>query len=208
MGRPGRRVHRRRRRRRARRHRSVDRGCSTPGAFVRVGRLHQGAGRRPARRGRRRSSRADFAARRTCPLDEVNVNLVSSSWGAEITTKALEALADLPRDRGDLHLDPVRVADGAGGDRRDGARRVDQRRHLLDLPVHRHAADRDRLPDDPRLLALRHDRRVRPGPGERGAVRRPEAAVRRHHQRVDEPGVDALAHHELLVDRAGRSRCC
>ena len=37
--------------------------------------------------------REDFAAAAGVPIDEINVNLVSSSWGAEITTKAIEALA-------------------------------------------------------------------------------------------------------------------
>ncbi len=36
--------------------------------------------------------REAFAAAANVPVDDVNVNLVSSSWGAEITTKALEAL--------------------------------------------------------------------------------------------------------------------
>jgi preprotein translocase subunit SecF len=36
--------------------------------------------------------RSAFATAANVPIDDVNVNLVSSSWGAEITTKALEAL--------------------------------------------------------------------------------------------------------------------
>jgi len=37
--------------------------------------------------------RAAFAAAANVPIDDVNVNLVSSSWGAEITSKAVQALA-------------------------------------------------------------------------------------------------------------------
>jgi preprotein translocase subunit SecF len=37
--------------------------------------------------------RQDFATAANVPVDEVNVNLVSSSWGAEITSKAVQALA-------------------------------------------------------------------------------------------------------------------
>ncbi len=36
--------------------------------------------------------RSEFAAAAGVPVDEVNVNLVSSSWGSEITSKALRAL--------------------------------------------------------------------------------------------------------------------
>ena len=101
------------------------------------------------------------------------------TWGDEITEKAVRALVDLPRARRDLHLVPLRVADGARGDHRDAARRRHQRRDLLDVPVRRDPGDGDRVPDDPRLLAVRHDRRVRPHQGEREPVRHRQAAVRR-----------------------------
>ena len=43
------------------------------------------------------------------------------------------------------------------------------RRRVLAVRVPGHARDRDRVPDHPRLLALRHHRRVRQGAGEHAA---------------------------------------
>ncbi|MFW2335692.1 protein translocase subunit SecF [Ilumatobacter sp.] len=74
-----------------------DAGVSTEGARLQERSSESGAfikvqvGDQPEEVGA--ALRADFAAAANVPLDEVNVNLVSSSWGAEITTKALEALA-------------------------------------------------------------------------------------------------------------------
>ena len=142
-------------------------------------------------------------------VDDVSVNLVSSSWGSEITKKAVRALVDLPRPRRALHLAAVRVADGA-------RRRSWRWCTTCSISVGIYSlfgfevtpATVDRVPHHPRLLAVRHDRRVRQGPGERSQVRHAEAALRRRHQRVDEPGADALAEHELLVDRCRSCRCC
>ena len=98
---------------------------------------------------------------------------------------------------------PLRVADGARGDRRHDPRRHHLGRHLLGVRLPGHAADGDRLPDDPRLLAVRHDRRVRPGRGERATYRRRRAGRGRPRQRVDQPGVDAIVEHVDLGAVAG-----
>ena len=67
------------------------------------------------------------------------------------------------------------------------------------------SGDRRRVPDHPRLLALRHDHRVRPNPRERAA----DAArgLLADRQPLDERGPDPVADHRPL-DRASWSRCC
>ena len=72
---------------------------------------------------------------------------------------------------------------------------ADHRRRLLAVRLRGHAGDGRRVPHHPRLLAVRHDRRVRQGQGERAARSAAPGCRRRHRQRVDEPGADALAQH-------------
>ena len=66
----------------------------------------------------------------------------------------------------DLSLDPVRVQDGRLGDRGGDPRHHLHRRRLRALPLPGDARDDHRVPDHPRVLAVRHRRRVRQGPGE------------------------------------------
>ena len=64
------------------------------------------------------------------------------------------------------------------------------------LRLRGHAGDGHRLPHHPRLLAVRHHRRVRQGRGEhRGPGRVRAHDLRRHGEPVDEPGADAVAEH-------------
>ena len=153
------------------------------------------------------------AAGRAEPAD-VSVASVSATWGAEITRKAVTRPDRVPRPDRDLHLVALRVADGADGDHRHGPRRRRQRRHLLDVRLRGHAGDGRRVPDRARLLAVRLDRRVRPHPGQRAAGRRGRDDGRRPHQRLDEPGADALDQHDAGVRAAGdlaaadRRRAC
>ena len=76
----------------------------------------------------------------------------------------------LPRRHPALPVDPPRVEDGGRRGAGHGPRRRHQRRRLLGLPARGDPADGDRLPDHPRLLDLRHHRRVRQGEGEPGAA--------------------------------------
>ena len=176
---------------RQRRHRSRSRSRTSP---TRSAPQLQDGVRRGGRRRRRRGQRQRRSAR---------------TWGEEITEKAIRALV--------VFLVAVAVFISFRFEWRMALAAilamvhdvVDQRRHLLGVRLRGHAGDGDRLPHHPRLLAVRHDRRVRPGPGER-APRSPAAGLtaRRRDQRLDEPGADALAEHELVVGRCRCSRCC
>ena len=101
----------------------------------------------------------------------------------------------LPRADRDLHLDPLRVADGGVVAAGDGPRRGHFRRDLLGVRLRRHPSDGHRLSHRARLLAVRHDRRVRPGQGERAAAHRRWSLGRRPRERVGEPGAVAIAEH-------------
>ena len=86
-----------------------------------------------------------------------------SSWGHDITVKALAGPDRLP-DRGlDLHRAALPVAHGRRRHRRAAARPADRRGHLLDRRLRGHAVHRRRPADHPRFLALRHGRRLRQG---------------------------------------------
>ena len=75
-----------------------------------------------------------------------------------------------PRDARHGALLP-HLEDGRRRPRRPAARPRHHRRHLRALRVRDHAVVDDRLPHDPRVLALRHRRRLRQGPREhRGGV--------------------------------------
>ncbi len=65
-----------------------------------------------------------------------------------------------------LPLDLLRVAHGRRGPRRAGARPPHHRRHLRPHRAGGHARDGHRPADHPRLLPVRHGRRVRQGEGE------------------------------------------
>ena len=56
--------------------------------------------------------KAKFAEAAGVDANEVNVNLVSSTWGSEITEKAVRALVIFLALVARVHLDPVRVANG------------------------------------------------------------------------------------------------
>ena len=131
------------------------------------------------------------------------------------------------RDRADVR--PVGRQLGAGRDHRLADRDLDLHRAALRVEVRRAGADRAdaRHPDHrgrlrpgrpggddvdgrgaahhPRLLALRHDHRVRPDPRERAADA--ERRVLPDRQPLDERGHRALARHQLLHRAAGASPC-
>ena len=87
-------------------------------------------------------------------------------------------------------------------------------RDLFAVGVPGHAGHGHRLPDHPRVLALRHHRRVRQGRGEHQGpgLDRPDD-LHRHGQPVHEPGADAVdqhlarRHHADPVDPGHRRRC-
>ena len=136
-------VHDRRRRARC----SSDNGLSAEGARIQE---RSSDSRRPSSRSRSPISRPRSASRcvRRSPRPPgstpttISVNLVSSTWGSEITEKAIRALVIFLLVVARVHLDPVRVADGARADHRHDPRRRDQRRDLLDVPVRGHARRR------------------------------------------------------------------
>ena len=162
------------------------------------GRRHQGPGRRPAGRGRASRCRTAFAEAAGVDADEVSVNSVSSIVGTEITEQGDPRARRLPRPRRALHLDPLRVADGA---RR--ARRHAPRRRSSASASTRCSASRSRRRRSIAFLTILgyslYDthRRVRQGPRER-AARSPAAGLPYGDvdQRLDEPGADALAQHD------------
>ena len=120
-----------------------------------------GAGRRPGARGRvrprgRRAGHPD--QRRSGP-----------TFGEQIARSAVHR-ADLLADRHlGLRGDPVRGQVRRAGPDRPRPRHPDHGRHLRagrSGGLERH---RRRVPDDPRLLDVRHDHRLRPDPRERAA---------------------------------------
>ena len=105
-----------------------------------------------------------------------------------------------------LHRAQIRVEiRGAGADSAD-ARPADHGRRLRAVRLRGDDGDRRRPADDPRLLALRHDHRVRPHPRERAA----DAARRvlADHQPLDERSADALARDVAVARCCRSSRCC
>ena len=105
---------------------------------------------------------------------------------------------------GPVHHGPVRVAHGHRRARRGRARRPHQCRRVFALRVRGHARDRDRVPHDPRLLALRHHRRVRQGAREHPpGARHGPGHVRRRREPEHEPGARSVAQHDA-VRRAPR----
>ena len=160
------------------RQRPRERHGQDPGAQLRQRRHHQGAGRGPARGGPRPAAggvRHRRRRRRRRGQRGVGQRVVGRGDHAEGGHRP----GRVPRPDRRLHLVPLRVADGADGDPGDGPRRRRQRRHLLGVRLRGHAGDGRRLPDRPRLLAVRQHRRVRPHPGQRAARRRGRADRRR-----------------------------
>ena len=100
----------------------------------------------------------------------------------------------------------LRAGDGGGGAGGADPRRRGHRGHLLARRLRGHARHGDRPADDPRLLALRHRRRVRQGQGEHPRPARAHPPhLRRGGQPRGEPDPDALDQH--LADRgAARDR--
>ena len=111
-----------------------------------------------------------FAAAAGVDVEEISFAFTSSSWGDDITQKAVRALV--------IFLIVVaifisiRFADGHCGTCGDGARRVARCRGVHRLPVRGNAGDGHSVPDDLGILPVRHDRGVRPRAGERGQVRK------------------------------------
>ena len=104
-----------------------------------------------------------------------------------------------------LHqLDAARVAHGGGGAGRRGARHRAVGRGVLAVQGRGHPGHGDRLPHDPRLLALRHGRRVRQDPGEHAqGVGGRAHDLHRDGQPLHEPGADALDQHLAHRSSAG-----
>ena len=139
---------------------------------------------------------------------EVSVASVSASWGEQITRKAITALVVFLALIAVVHRVALRMAHGHRRDHRHDPRRRRLCGHLLDLRIRGHAVDRHRVPHDPRLLAVRHDRGVRPGQGERAARRRGGTLGRRPRERVGQPGTDAFAEHVACRRFCRSSHCC
>ena len=107
-----------------------------------------------------------LAERSTSAVDDVSTQFIGPSWGQDISTQGAARPRLLPARGRDLPVAVLRVEDGARGDGRAAARPGHHHRDLLAGRLRGHPGDRHRLPDDPRLLALRHRRRVRQGAGE------------------------------------------
>ena len=100
------------------------------------------------------------------PASEVSIQQVGPTWGSQITHKAIEALIvfliviaayiSLFFEWKMAVAAIIAVAHDI----------IIDRGHLFALRLPRDPGHRRRLPDGPRLLPLRHDRRVRPGPGQ------------------------------------------
>ena len=160
-----------RRRARPSRRRGVDRPDRHPG-------------RRPSRHPHPdRGAHADGVGRRSpsrwprtsaSPQGDIAVTLVGPSWGGEITKTAVHGPRRLPRARGRVPVGLLRVAAGHRGARRARPRPRHHDRHLRADRVRGDARHGDRRAHHPRLLALRHRRRVRQGEGEHP----------RHHRRA------------------------
>ena len=116
------------------------------------------------RRSRQTSPRTSRSTRTT-----INADLVGPSWGEQIANKAWQGLGDLHGPRGDLPGDRLRVADGHRRAGRPDPRHHHHRRRLRPRRLRGHAGHGDRSADHPRLLALRHGRRLRQP---QGAARR------------------------------------
>ena len=117
---------------------------------------------RPGRRSpdrRRVQLQQAFADRRRRP-EEVAIKSVSASGSGDHREGSVALIIFLPLVAMFISLRfEWRMA--VVGDHRHAARRRHQRRHLLGVQLRGHAGDRGRLPDHPRLLPLRHHRRVR-----------------------------------------------
>ena len=187
--------------RRALRERRLDDRCEDPAPYIRRHRCRHRAGRGTAQRDDRRSD-PGFRGRRRCRGRRCQLLVHQLHLGCRDHREDGPRTRDLPGGRRALHLDPLRVADGGRRTGRNGTRPARDRRGVLGVPVRGDPCDGDRLPHDPRLLAVRHDRRVRPRQGERGQVRGRQDALRGHRQHLDEPGADAVDQHEYLVDPA------
>ena len=99
--------------------------------------------------------------------DDLSQTEIGASWGERGRRARPDRPGRLPGAGGALHLGLLpRVEDVGGRARRAGPRRRHHRRRLRAVRLRGHAGDRDRPPDDPRLLALRHRRRLRQGPRE------------------------------------------
>ena len=108
--------------------------------------------------------------------EQVSPESVSADWGGDITNQALIALVVFLVA---VVRVPGRCASSRrwplGGDGLAAARHHHHRRHLLADRLRGDAVDGDRLPDHPRVLALRHRRRVRQGRREHQGPRRRRA---------------------------------
>ena len=100
---------------------SAERGAD-PGAQLRQRRPHQGPGRRPAGRGPRRSCEAFAEAAGVDPTRSASTS-VELDVGRGDHRQGDPRAGRLPRPGRRVHLDPLRVADGARGDHRHGPRR-------------------------------------------------------------------------------------
>jgi hypothetical protein len=141
-------------------------------------------------------------------VNEVSVSSVSSSWGRSITEKAVRALIAF------LILVSLYIA--WRFEWRMALAAIIAMLHDVLISVGIYSGDRGGLPHHSRILLVRHHRRLRQGQGQhRTDVGGPNEHGR-HHQRVDESGVDAIAQHEprrgvagvvSARPRLGRFRC-
>ena len=148
----------------------------------RPGRGGQGRARRRLRRARRRTSRARSSGRRGAR---------TSRKKAIIGILVFLLFVD---DRDDDLL--PQLADGRRGAHRAVPRPDHHGRRVRGGRLGGHAGDGDRLPDDPRVLDLRHGRRVRQGAREhRGHARAVALHVRREGQPRGQPDARAVDQH-------------
>ena len=104
-----------------------------------------------------------------------------------------------------LHLAALRVQDVDHGGRGTRARRHHHARHLRARGPRGHAEHGRRAADDPRVLAVRHDRRVPPHPRERPAHRRSSRSCR---WRTTRSTRCSCAGSTRASARSSRSSCC
>ena len=135
----------------------------------------------------------------------LRLEVVSASFGSHDPDRRdlRDHLLDVPDRR--VPLGPLRVQVRAADDRRAVPRRGHHDRRLLADGAGGDGCHRRRGADGARLLALRHDHRVRPRAREHAAAA--QELVRADRQRLDLGDADALAQH--VADHArSRSRRC
>ena len=119
-----------------------------------------------------RSPRPSPRRSTSMPQDDISAHGRRRQLGRTGRQARADRPGRLPRPGGAVHLGLLpRVEDVRRGDRRPGPRHRDHHRRLRALRLRGHPGHGHRPADDPRVLALRHRRRLRQGPGEHPNLR-------------------------------------